>query len=172
MGKKIVIAVLALIMFAAIIGIAKARIEASIVVKDSSGNILETVSPGTVAHVYGTYNDLDGNAPASASMQVWFDDDPSSGTGWQSRATLFSDQVNDGETIERTYTMMERGYYQFRWKCAKEAAGTSGISILCTQEVALTLAQVFVIPEPGTLAGLIMALSAFGFLAVKRIRAK
>ena len=170
MNKKISIAILGLIMFAAVVGIAKAQIEAQIEVKDFNGNIIsgETVLPGTVAHVYGTYEDLNGNAQASALMIVRYDD----GSGWEERATLFTGTVNDGETIERTYTMTEHGDYQFIWRCQKEGAGTSGISISCTQEVALDHVSLFVIPEPGTIAGLIMALSAFGLLAVKRIRTK
>jgi len=153
-----------------IVVIAKAKgIDARIEVKDFNGNIISggTVLLNTVAYVYGTYEDFDGNAPASGLMIVYYDD----GSGWEYRVTLFDGAVNDGQTIERTYTMTEHGYYQFRWRCTKEAAGTSGISILCTQEVAMALALTFVIPEPGTLAGLITALSAFGLLALRRIRA-
>ena len=172
MSKKILITILALIMFATFISVAKATIEASIEIKDSGGNIISgtDVLPGTVAYVNGTYEDLDGNAPASASMKVYYDDDLSSGPGWQFRETLFTGTVNDGQSIVKTYTMTELGYYQFRWRC--EVAGTSGLSILCVLEVDLALTQVLVIPEPGTLAGLITALSAFGLLAVKRIRTK
>lgn len=172
MGKKIWIAVLALIMLAAIIGVAKATINAKIEITDSVGNIISdtSVPPGTVAYVNGTYIDLSGSRQASASMTVYYDDDLSSGPDWQFKETLFSGTVNDGQSIVETYTMTELGYYQFRWRC--EVIGTSGLSILCRQEVGLALAQVFVIPEPGTLAGLITALSAFGLLAVKRIRTK
>jgi len=170
MNKKISIAILGLIMFAAVVGVAEAEIEARVEVKDFNGNVIggETVPPDTVAYVYGTYEDLGGNAAASALMIVRYDD----GSGWEERATLFAGAVNDGETIIRTYTMTERGDYQFIWRCQKEGSGTSGISISCTQEVALDYVFMFVIPEPGTIAGLIMALSAFGLLAVKRIRAK
>jgi len=173
MNKKISIAILALIMFAAFIGIAKAQIKAQIEIKDSGDNIISDthVLPGTVAYVHGTYEDLSGNVPASALMQVYFDDDLTSGPGWQLKEELFSGPVNDGDTVTRTYTMTELGFYQFRWRCIKEA-GTSGMSILCVREVGLDLGQVFVIPEPGTLAGLITALSAFGLLALKRIRTK
>jgi len=173
MNKKIAIAILASVMFLAIIGTAKATIEASIQVKDSGGNSIggETVPLPTVAYVYGTYKDLDGNAPASATMQVYYDDDPTTGAGWQYRATLFTGTVNDEQTIESTYVMTEVGCYQFRWRCVKESSGSSDeMSILCTQEVALALAQVFAVPEPGTLAGLLMGLSAFGFLGVRSLR--
>lgn len=170
MNKKISIAILALIMFAAIVGIAKAQIEARIEIKDSGGNIIsdQTVPPSTVAYVYGTYVDKAGDAPASALMEVYYD----YGSGWEYRATLFTGMVNDGETIERTYTMTEHGHYQFRWRCQKEGTSTSKITISCTQQVSMDWAGVFVIPEPATLAGLLMALSAFGLLAVKRTRTK
>lgn len=172
MSKKILIAILALVMFAAIIGIAKAQLEVQIEVKDSNGNSIdgETVFPNTIAYVNGTYKDLKGDAPASALMQVYYDDDLST-PDWQLRKTLFNGTVNDGQSIERNYTMTELGYYQFRWRCTKEK-GISEISILCIEEVGIKLGLVTVIPEPGTLAGLITALSAFGLLAVKRIRTK
>jgi len=165
MNKKICIAILGLIMFAAIIGITKAQIDASIEVKDSGDNSISggTVLPGTVAYVYGTYVDLDGNAPASALMVVRYDD----GSGWDVPVTLFDGTVNDGQTIVRTYTMTEYGNYQFIWRCE----APSGVSEKCG-EVAIDYGLTFVIPEPGTIAGLIMALSAFGLLAVKRIRTK
>jgi hypothetical protein len=170
MNKKISIAILALIMFAAVVGIAKAQIEAQIEIKDSGGNIIsdESVPYNTVAYVYGTYVDNGGDVPASALMEAYYDD----GSGWEYRATLFTGMVNDGETIVRTYTMTEHGHYQFRWRCRKEGAGTSGLSISCTQQVSMDWGGVFVIPEPATIAGLLMALSAFGLLAVKRTRAK
>lgn len=170
MKEKISILLIGLIMFAAVVGIAEAKIEARIEVKDFNGNIIggETVPPDTVAYVYGTYEDLGGNAAASALMIVRYDD----GSGWEERATLFTGTVNDGQTIERNYTMTEHGDYQFIWRCQKEGAGTSGISISCTQEVALDHVLLFVIPEPGTIAGLIMALSALGLLAVKKLRIK
>lgn len=173
MNKKILMAILALVMLATFIGTAKAQIEAQIEVKDFYGNNIdgETVLPDTVAYVNGTYKDLKGDAPASALMQVYYDDDLTSDPGWQYKEELFSGTINDGESITRTYNMTELGYYQFRWRCTKES-GTSEMSILCIGEVGLGLAQVFVIPEPGTLAGLITALSAFGLLAVKRIRTK
>jgi len=159
-------------MFAAIIGIAKADIKASIEVKDSNpGNSIDgqTVPVNTVAYVFGHYEDLSGNTPASAIMEVYFDD----GSGWAYRATLFSGTVNDGETIIEPYTMTELGYYEFRWTCEKAGAGTSGMSIFCRQERAQARTTVqLVIPEPGTLAGLIMALSALAFLAVKELRIK
>lgn len=172
MNKKILITILALIMFAAIIGIAKAQLEVQIEVKDSNGNSIdgETVFPNTVAYVNGTYKDLKGDAPASALMQVYYDDDLST-PDWKLKETLFNDTVKNGQNIERNYTMTELGYYQFRWRCTKES-GASELSILCVGEVGFKSALVHAVPEPGTLAGLITALSAFGLLAVKRIRTK
>lgn len=170
MKNEIPIAILTLIMFAVFVGVARAQIVALIEVEDSSGNSISdvTVPLYTVAYIYGTYQDLGGNAPALASMIVRFDD----GSGWVYKDTLFTGTVIDGETIERTYTLTELGSYQFIWRCEKEGAGTSGISISCTNEVATDRVVTFVIPEPGTLAGLITALSALGLLAFKKMRAK
>ena len=170
MVKKLSIVILAWIMFAAIIGVAHAQIEAQIEIKDSSGHIIndETVPQNTVVYVYGTYEDENGKAPASALMLVRYDD----GSGWEEQATIFEGTVNDGQTIVRPYTVTEHGQYQFIWKCRKEGTSTSGITISCTQQVSMDWASVFVIPEPATLAGLLMAMSALGFLALKRMRAK
>jgi len=172
MKKKIPIAILTVITFAVFVSVAKAQIVAQIEVKDGkNGNSISdvTVPLYTVAYIYGTYQDLGGNAPASAVMIVRFDGD---GSGWVYKDTLFTGTVIDGETIERTYTMTELGSYQFIWRCEQEGAGTSGISISCTNEVATDRVVTFVIPEPGTLAGLITALSALGLLAFKKLRTK
>jgi len=170
MKKEIPIAILTLLVFAAFVGVARAQIVALIEVKDSGGNSIKdvTVPLYTVAYIYGTYQDLGGDAPAEASMIVRFD----GGSGWEYRDTLFSGIVSDGQTVERTYTLTESGSYQFIWRCEQESAGTSRISISCTNEVATDRVVTFVIPEPGTLAGLITALSALGLLAFKKIRAK
>jgi len=146
--KKIVISLLGLMMFAAIVGIAKAQIEAQIEIKDSGGNIIsnESVPTTTVAYVYGTYVDKGGDAPASALMEVFHD----GGSGWEYRATLYTGTINDGETIVKTYTMTEPGHYQFRLRCQKVGTGASKITISCTQQVALDHVSMFVVPEPGT----------------------
>lgn len=179
MNRKIAVTVLGLMALATFIGIAKAQIIASITVKDSGGNDISggTVLINTIAYVYGHYEDLIGSVPASALMEVYYDD----GTGWKHKATLFAGSVTDGGTIVKTYTMTELGTYEFRWTCVvtgtssagASEAGRSGVGTFCVQERAMARTKIqLVIPEPGTLAGLAMALAAFGFLAVKRMRVK
>lgn len=109
----------------------------------------------------GHFKDLSGNAKASALLEVYFDDDPNSGLGWQLTATIFSGYVNDGATVSQTYTMTRPGFYQFQWTC--EGSMNYG-------EVRTLVGPV--IPEPGTLAGLAMALSAFGVFVMKNRRVK
>jgi len=171
MNKKILIPIVGLLVLAAMAGIAKADIKVSIEVKDSNAIVISeaTVPINTIAYVYGHYEDQSGNSPASALMEAYFDD----GSGLVYRATLFSGTVNDGDTIMGTpYTMTELGTYEFRWTCTKQV-GTGEITVLCRQERAQARTRILlVIPEPGTLAGLIMALSAFGLLATRKIRAK
>ena len=168
MNKKILIAVLGVIVLSMIIGTAKAQISVSIDLKDSGGNSIKdtTVNVNTVAYVYGGYEDLSGSVPATGVMDVYYNN----GSGiLVHRQTLYNGPVNDGETIIRTYQMTEPGSYEFRWACTKLAA--SGISVQCVSERALIKAHVtLTVPEPGTIAGLIMALSAFGLLAIRKTK--
>jgi hypothetical protein len=159
MKKKLLLLIFGSIFLALTISLARANIDASIEVKDPLGNSISgaTVPLTTVAHVFGHYEDLDGDADASATMQVYFDDDPTSGTGWEYRDTLFSGTINDGDTIEETYAMTELGYYQFRWTVE---------NFLDYAHVRTTVGPV--IPEPGTLAGLTISLSALGLLFAKK----
>lgn len=173
MNRRIVIAVLGLVIVSTLIGIAHAQIKASITAKDSNGNVISggTVPINTVAYVYGYYEDLIASSPTTALMEVYYDD----GTGWKYKAILFSGSVGDGETIVRTYTMTQLGYYEFRWTCETVRTSETGSTVgtFCTQERALARTTVqLVIPEPATIAGLAIALAAFGFLAVKRTRLK
>jgi hypothetical protein len=169
MNKKILITIIALAMVAAFISTAKAQIKATITVKDSKGNVISggTVHINTVAYVYGHYEDLAGHSPASGQMDVYFDD----GLGLNYKATIWSGNLNDGGTVMRTYTMSELGTYEFRMTCQIGTPETLG-TLRCTERVQARTTIQLVVPEPGTLAGLAMALAAFGFLAVKKARSK
>lgn len=166
MNKKILITILGLVILTTIVSIAKAQVNVSIEVKDSNpGNDIvgQTVPINTVACAYGHYQDLDGSSPSIALMEVLYND----GSGWEKKATLFFGIVNDGDTITaEPYTLTEFGTYQFSLKCFYNHDPPQAVATVST-------AAQFVVPEPGTIAGLIMALTAFGFLAAKRIpRAK
>lgn len=171
MNKKImsIVAMVAVVAFAALAGTAKAQIAISIELKDSHGNniVNSTVPINTVAHVHGYYEDKSGSVAATGIMDVYYD----AGSGvLVHKQTLYNGPVNDGETIIRTYKMTQPGSYEFRWTCTKPVSG-SGSSIQCIDQRALVEARVtLVIPEPGTIAGLIMALSAFGLLAIRKTK--
>jgi hypothetical protein len=167
MNKKILIPLVGFLVFAALIATAKAQITASVEVRDSNGHLIndQTVLIGTIAFVYGYYEDQIGNKPATATMQVYFSIDE---VNYVLKATLFSGTVNDGENKSAgTYTMTELGYYQFRWTCEIQDGGQ------WCQETAQARTKIqLVIPEPATIAGLLMALSAFALLAFKKTRSK
>jgi hypothetical protein len=167
MNKKIFISILGLLMLVATVGTAKAQIIATVEVRDSGNFIIndQTVPLGTIAFAYGYYEDQIGNQPATATMQVYFSIDD---VNYVFKATIFSGTVNDGETkFAGTYTMDELGFYQFRWTCEIQGGGQ-----WCQETAqARTKIQLF-IPEPATIAGLLIALSAFGLLAFKKTRSK
>lgn len=163
MNKKIMLAVLIAVAFTLIIGTAKAQIAVSIRVEDSGGNSIveSTVPVNTVAYVYCTYEDKSGSVSATGIMKVYHDG--------IYKETLYNGVVTDGQTIMKTYKMTVPGTYEFKWDVTKATAG--GYSISCTTERAVVKARVMlVVPEPGTIAGLAMALSAFGLLAIRKIR--
>jgi hypothetical protein len=167
MNKKIFISILGLLMLVAIVGTAKAQITASVWIRDSGDNLIngQTVPIGTTAYAYGYYEDLVGNDPATATMRVYFSLD---GSTWLERETIFSGTVNDGETkFAGTYPMNELGYYQFRWTCEIQDGGP-----WCSETAQARTKIQLVIPEPATIAGLLMAFSAFGLLAFKKTRSK
>jgi len=171
MDKKIYIAILGLTIIAMIfpVDVVKANIKVSIEVKDSDGNIIvdnQTVPINTVVYVYGYYEDKDGDAPASALMEVYY----KVGSNWVYEATLYDGIVEDGETIMGDpYTLSKVGLYQFRWTCTKGGPGTS-TPICCVQERAQARTRIeLLIPEPGTLAaGVIIAVSILAFLAIRK----
>jgi hypothetical protein len=142
--------------------IARAQLVASIEVTDSIGNSIvnSTVPINTIAHIQCTYQDLDGSVSATGVMEVYFNN--------VFKETLYSGVVADGETITKTYLMNEPGTYEFRWDCTKL---TDGEFAYCRIERALIKAQVMlVVPEPGTIAGLMMALSAFGLFVLRKAK--
>jgi len=172
LNRRVLGLAFALAMFAALafLGVAMAQITASIHVKDSNGNDISggTVPINTVAHAYGSYEDLGGDAPASGRLDVYFND----GSGLKFEANVWSGTLLDGETKEcPPYTMTKLGTYEFRWTCQVGQPGTLGL-VRCDEKTQTRTTIQLVVPEPGTLAGLAMALGAFGFLAVRRSRSK
>jgi hypothetical protein len=169
MKNKTVTLIFALIAFTAIIGIAQAQIQATIEVKDSIGNKIDgqTVPIGTTVYIYGKYIDGQG-APAAALMEVYYN-----GTGPSTHETLYSGIVTSGGTITKTYQLTKLGTYEFRWTVTKTIASASTQGIVapyCLQQRALarTTVNAFQVPEPATIFGLIMGLSALGFVAIKK----
>jgi hypothetical protein len=143
----------------------------SIEVKDSNGNDVagKTVPVNTIVNLYGYYEDLSGTSQAEAKMDVYFDPN---GSGFNYKGTLFSDVVNDGDTVIKPYTLTELGTYEFRWTCTKSDPGSSSGTFCSVERAqARTIIQL-VVPEPGTMAIVVMALSTVSFLAIKRFRAK
>jgi hypothetical protein len=171
MKNKTVTLIFTLIAFAAVIGIAQAQIHGAIEVKDSIGNKIDgqTVPIGTTVYVYGTYTD-DQGAPAAALMEVYYN-----GTGPNTHETLYSGIVPSGSTTTKTYQLTKLGTYEFKWTVTKQlaSASTQGIAgAYCIQQRALarTTVDAFHVPEPATIAGLIMGLSALGLVAIKKRR--
>ena len=180
MKKAMLLLVFALATYTMFLSTANAQITATITIKDYKGNIIndKTVHIGTTAYIHGHYEDQAGNSPASVQMDVFYD----GGSGYTHKATIWSGSLEDGETVIETYTMSEPGSYQFRMTCETETPDSVGalrsgaprtLGIQRCEEIAQARTTIqLVTPEPGTLAGLAMALTAFGLLAVKRKRAK
>jgi hypothetical protein len=168
MNKKILVATLGIIVFAMLISVARAAITVWIDVRDSNGVSVKnaTLDLNTVVTVHGYYEDNNGRLPATAKMEVYFDD----GTGKTLDTILYFGNVNSGTEIIRSYTMTKIGTYEFKWECTKGGSTikTASFSTQCRIEKGLDLTSVFVVPEPATIAGLLMALTAFGLLAYKR----
>jgi hypothetical protein len=103
-------------------------------------------------------------------MEVYFTGSPSN-----FNEILYSGSINSGATVTETYALTSLGSYEFRWTITKTLGSTTATgtpTVQCIQERALahTTITAFVIPEPATIAGLAMTLSALGLLAVKRRR--
>jgi hypothetical protein len=163
MHKKLVLTALGLMMLATFIGIARAQIDVTITLTDASNtSIGSTVPVGTIVYVHGFYSNQ--GSPADGLMEVYYNNG-------QTKETLYSGSVNSGQTITESYTLTKEGSYEFRWTCTVEV-GTSGFGAQCIIKRGFVTVQILTlqVPEPGTLAGLIMALSAFGLLAIKKAK--
>jgi hypothetical protein len=167
MNKKLLVTLVALATLTILVSTAKAQITCSIQVKDKNGNIINGAVPiNTVAYVYGHYEDLAGTTPAQAWMDVYYD----SGTGLAYQATIFTGTVQDGQTVQGTpYTMNQLGTYEFRFTC--QAGGATGM-LQCGERAQARTTIQLVVPEPGAIVALAMALAACGFLAYRKTRAK
>jgi hypothetical protein len=166
MKKKLVLAVFGLMMLAAFIGIAKAQINVTLTLTDASSNPLaSTVPMNTIVYAHGFYQNLEGGGSASALMEVYYDN----GTGTNVITTLYTGSINSGQTITRTYQLTKPGNYEFRWTCTRLAGG---FQPFCNVQRGFVNVRILTlpVPEPGTIAGLIMALSAFGLLAIKKAK--
>jgi hypothetical protein len=162
MNRKILVAILGVIIFAVAIPVARAQVIVTIDVKANGNSIKEgTVDLNTIVTVHGYYKDNNGDLPATAKMEVYFD-----GT---LDTILYSGNVDSGTEIVKSFTVTKIGTYEFRWDCTKQGlTTTASFSTFCRIERGLDYTHVFVIPEPATIAGLLMALSAFGLFAIKR----
>ncbi|MGA3193100.1 MAG: PEP-CTERM sorting domain-containing protein [Candidatus Bathyarchaeia archaeon] len=173
MKKKILLATLGLMISAILIGVARAQINVTITLTDAGNNsIPSTVPIGTTVYVHGFYQDISDGASAKALMEVYYDN----GSGLTSKTTLYSGSIDSGQTITRSTTLTQPGSYEFRWTCTQiviaDSLGNTGFGTQCVVKrgfITVTLVTLPV-PEPGTFAGLIMALSAFGLLAVKKAK--
>ena len=173
MKRKLLFATLGLMIFAILIGVARAQISVTITLTDAGNNsIASTVPVGTTVYVHGYYEDISVGAPAVALMEVYY----ANGSGLTSQTTLYSGSVDSGQPITRSTTLTQPGSYEFRWTCTQEATagslGTTGFGTQCEVKKGFITVKLVTlpVPEPGTLAGLIMALSAFGLLAVKKAK--
>jgi hypothetical protein len=167
MNKRIILTVFAILMAAAFISAAQAQINLTITVTDAGGNSLgNTVPINTIVYIHAYYADAGTGAPATGVLAAYYNN-ASTPT-----ATLYNGQVTSGQTITQTYNLTKTGNYEFRWTCTETTADTNGVALQCVTRRGLTSYPLIVlpVPEPGTIAGLIMALSAFGLLAIKKAK--
>lgn len=167
MDKKIILTVFTIIMATMFISSAQAQINLTLTVTDAGGNSLgNTVPINTIVHVHAYYADAGTSAPATGVLAVYYN------SASTPTATLYDGQVTSGQTITQTYNLTKTGNYEFRWTCTETTADTNDVALQCVTRRGLTSypLTVFSTPEPGTIAGLIMALSAFGLLALKKAK--
>jgi hypothetical protein len=167
MDKRIILTVFAILMAAAFISAAQAQINLTITVTNAGGTSLgNTVPLNTIVYVHAYYADAGTGAPATGVLTVYYNNAPTP------TATLYNGIVTSGQTITKTYNLTKTGNYEFTWTCTEAAAGTNGAALQCIIRRGLTSYPLTVLPlpEPGTIAGLIMALSAFGLLAIKKAK--
>jgi hypothetical protein len=163
MNKKLVIAALGLVMVAMFVGIAKAQINVTLTLTDAGNNSIKgTVPAGTIVFVHGSYTNQ--GSQANGLMEVYYNNG-------QTKETLYSGNVRSGQTITVPFTLTKQGVYEFRWTCTV-GINTSGFGTQCIIRRGLVTVRIVTLPlpEPATLAGVIMALSAFGLLAIKKVK--
>jgi hypothetical protein len=166
MKPKMLILLLVVAVVAVTVSTAKAQLDPSIVVRDTDDNILNggIVNLNTAVIAYCDYVD-----PAHPSTTGYIDVFLDQGSGFIHLGNLWTGPVNSGQTIQSPqYTLSQMGTYKFAWTV--QAGDPAGDPCPETAQVSTTLR--LAVPEPGTIAALAMALSAFGFLAVKKRRAK
>jgi hypothetical protein len=172
LNRRVFTFVLVFVVVAALasLSFARARIVSAVEIRDSGGNVISggTVLVNTVAYVLGRYVDLSGAAPASASLDVYFN----GGSGFVFEATVWTGTLSDGEVKQCPgFVMSKLGVYEFRWTCQVGQPGTLG-SLRCDEKTQARTTVQLVVSEPGALAGLVMALSVLGVLAVRRVRSR
>jgi hypothetical protein len=162
MKAKILTLLLVLFIVALSAGAANAQLDPTIEVKDLSNNVLngQTVYVNTNVIISCQY--IDAAQPSSTGyIDAWLDQ----GSGFVYLGNVWTGPVNSGQTIQSPqYTLSQIGTYKFTWTV--QGLQVNGAPCPETAQVATTIR--LHIPEPATLAGLAMALSAFGFLAAKR----
>lgn len=167
MNKKIILTVFTIIMAAAFISAAQAQINLTLTVTDAGGNSLGSSIPvNTIIYAHAFYSDLTTKASATGVLAVYYN-----GAATPT-ATLYNGKITSGQTITETYNLTKTGTYTLKWTCTEGVTDANGAAIQCIIQRGLTSIslQVFPLPEPGTIAGLIMALSAFGLLAAKKAK--
>jgi hypothetical protein len=166
MKSNVLILILVVTLVAATAIAVKAQIDPTIEVRDLSNNVLngQTVNLNKIVIIHCEY--IDAAHPSSTGyIDVFLDQ----GSGFNYLGNLWTGPVNSGQWIQSPqYTLSQMGTYKFTWSV--QALQTNGGPCSETAQVGTTLR--LVVPEPATLAGLVMALSAFGFLAVRRKFAK
>ena len=162
MKAKILTLILIMAIIAVVGGAAKAQIDPTIQVRDLSNNVLngQTVHLNTVVIIHCTYTD-----PAHPSGTGYIDVFLDNGTGFNYLGNIWNGTVNSGQAIQSPpYTLNQMGTYKFAWTV--QAAQTSPGPCPETAQVTTTIS--LVVPEPSALAGLAIALSAFGFFAFRK----
>ena len=162
MKPNVVMLILVAVLVAVTVSAAKAQIDPSIVVKDLSNNVLngQTVNLNTIVVIYCDYVD-----PAYPSTTGYIDVFLDQGSGFNYIGNIWTGPVNSGQIIQSPqYTLSQMGTYKFTWSI--QAHQTEGGPCPETAQVGTTVR--LVVPEPATVAGLAMGLSAFGLLAIKK----
>jgi hypothetical protein len=162
MKAKILTLLLVLAIVALSAGAARAQLNPTIEVRDLSNNVLngQTVNLNKIVIIYCGYTDP--TMPSCTGyIHAWLDQ----GSGFTLLETVWTGPVNSGQLIQSPqYTLSQIGTYKFTWT----VQGPQIPGAPCPVAVQINTTIRLQVPEPATLAGLAMGLSAFGFLAVKR----